>query len=90
MSNDYLDLQAVPPPPDMKADLMSPDTLGPTIVIVSAISVSVMLGFIFIRYYTKAYILRKRTWDDRGYPSNLSYMNPADQLYSHLPHCSGA
>ena len=52
------------PPPGVTSNFINPVTRGPTLVITSAVCITLMVICITIRFYTKLYIKKTWGWDD--------------------------
>lgn len=60
----FLQLPALPPPPGVIPNLTDPDDVGPTLIIVGAVLLAVMVLALANRAYTKLCIVQKVSWDD--------------------------
>ena len=52
------------PPPGITSNFINPVTRGPALVISSAISITLMVLSVTVRFYTKLYIKKTWGWDD--------------------------
>ena len=62
-----IDLSKIPvmkPPPGMTSNFINPPSIGNTIIIVTVIFVTLMLGFVVVRIYTRGFLNRSFGLDD--------------------------
>ena len=67
-SSDILTQPFLPPPPGVVANPLYPQTRGSDLTVTCSVFLSIMIFFVSIRTYTKLWITRKVTWDDRTSP----------------------
>lgn len=57
------------PPPGVASNFINPSSVANAIIIVQAVFLTLMLGFVTLRIYTKAFLIRSLGWDDCEYLS---------------------
>ena len=60
----FLSQPALPPPPGVIPNFKNPEYHGPTLVIVGAVLLALVVLALANRAYTKIWIVRKASWDD--------------------------
>lgn len=55
---------AMRPPPGVTHNFVNPYSQGPILDVMGPIMIAPMMILVSIRFYTKAFILRKAWWDD--------------------------
>lgn len=60
----FLQLPALTPPPGVIPNFTNPDNRGPTLIVVGAIFLALVVIALTNRAYTKLFIVRKASWDD--------------------------
>ena len=71
-SSDVYNRPFYPPPPGVVPNLYNPQTRGRDLTITCSIFLGIMISFVSIRAYTKLWIVRKVTWDDRMSPCAIN------------------
>ena len=59
-----LQLPALQPPPGVVPNFTDPKNKGPTLIIVGAILLAIVVILLANRAYTKIHIVRRASWDD--------------------------
>lgn len=62
-----VDLSKIPlmqPPPGVTSNFINPPSLANVIIAVQAVFLTLMLGLVILRIYTRAYLTRSLGWDD--------------------------
>ena len=67
---DYSMIPAGTPPPGVTPNFVNPESRGRIAIIVNIISMTLMVGFVVTRFYSKYYVLHKPSWDDCKSPSS--------------------
>ena len=72
-----------PPPPGVVPNPSNPQTRGRDLTVTCSVFLGIMIIFVSIRTYTKLWLMRKVTWDDRMYSHSLhSSQQHADSCHS--------
>ena len=69
---DYSNLPALAPPPGVLSNFNDPKTLSTSLIAVNAVSLSLMLIIVGIRFYSRASLSHAVGWDDCECPANYS------------------
>lgn len=62
-----IDLSKIPlmkPPPGEVSNFINPPSIGNAIIIVQVVFLTLMLGFVALRIYTRGFLNRSLGWDD--------------------------
>ena len=62
-----IDLSKIPalaPPPGVTPNFDNPSSIGKAIIIVNVVFLTLMLGFVIMRIYTRGILLGSLHWDD--------------------------
>lgn len=57
-------IPALPPPPGITPNFDSPSSIGKAIIIFNVVFLTLMLGFVTMRIYTRGILLGSLYWDD--------------------------
>lgn len=74
-SSDILSQPFYPPPPGVVPNQLDPQTRGRDLTITCSVFLGIMITFVSIRAYTKLWIMRKVTWDDRMSLCSVNLIN---------------
>lgn len=61
---DLSKIPAMKPPPGVTPNFINPPSIGNTIIVVNVVFLTLMLGFVILRIYTKGVLTRSLGWDD--------------------------
>ena len=75
------EIPAVPPPPGVIPNFKNPHIDGALVVVVGSILMGITILFVANRVYSKVFITRKYSWDDRKF-LNALFQHYATDVYA--------
>lgn len=79
LTQTYQKIPVLKPPPGVTSNFINPSSSKNAIIIVNVILVTLMLGFVALRIYTKGFLTRSVAWDDCEHFVKLCYLSANHQ-----------